>query len=258
MKLSTTIPLLFTLASAAPTNITVTPQAPNTAPTGDNTQLLKDLAVLPSATDRYKKLFAGDDGKILTGPSLSQKIVFDFNAAKAPPGALGGRLIAANAATFPVLKGLGISTTVIFLEACGVGAPHVHPRATEMITVASGTLDFGMILENGIVAPGQGTGEVAGRLTKFQGTAFPQGSIHYQANPTCEQTSYVAALNSDDPGTNAAADGFFGLNGDVVQATLGWPKTFDGKDLETFREQIPGPLAARVESCLARCGISKK
>jgi len=257
MKLSTSlVPVALAFcASAAPAAIA---QAPNTAPSGDNAQLLKDLAVLPTATDRYKKLFVGTDGKLLTGDALSKQIVFDYNAAKPAAGALGGRSIAANVASFPVLKDLGISTTVVFLEACGVNTPHVHPRATEMITVADGKLDFGMILENGMLAAGQGTGEVTGGLNKFQGTAFPQGSIHYQANPTCEQTSYVATLNSEDPGTNSIAQGFFGLNGDVVQASLGWPKTFDGKDLETFRKQIPATLAARVEACLVRCGIAKR
>jgi hypothetical protein len=162
-------------ASAAPAT-----QAPGTAPSGDTAQILKDLAVLPTAVDRYKKLLVGADGKLLTGDDLKKQVVFDYNAAKPVGNALGGRSQAANVGTFPILKDLDISTTVFFLEACGANTPHVHPRATEMITVAAGTVDFGMILENNVVAADKGTGEIFGELSPFQGTVFPQGSIHYQ------------------------------------------------------------------------------
>jgi hypothetical protein len=40
-----------------------------------------------------------------------------------------------NVETFPILTDLGISTTVAFLGACGINTPHVHPRATEFLTV---------------------------------------------------------------------------------------------------------------------------
>lgn len=258
MKFSTTLlhlALVFT-TSAAPTNLT---QAADTAPTGsDNTQLIADLAVLPLATDRLKKLFVDPKtSNLYSGSSLSSKIVFDYNAAKPAGGALGGRTVLANTASFPVLRGVGLATAVVFLDACGINTPHVHPRASEMITVASGTLFFGTIFENGVVPAGS-PAEVNGTLTQYQGTVFPQGSIHYQANPTCDQTVYVQTLNSDDPGTNSVAQSFFGLNGEVVQASLGWPANFKGSDLELFRSIIPATLAARVESCLETCGIAKK
>jgi hypothetical protein len=109
-----------------------------------------------------------------------------------------------------------------------------------------------MILENGLVAAGQ-PAEVSGSLSKFQGTVFPIGSIHYQINPTCEDTVFVATLNSEDPGTNQVAQGFFGLNAGVVNATLGFPKTLDGKDIESFRATIPANIAQAVDDCLAAC-----
>lgn len=230
-------------------------QEPGTAPTGaDNTALLKELAVLPTAIDKFQRLLVGADGKLLQGDELKTQTVFDFNAAKTAKGAFG-RNIAANVDSFPILKNLGLTTATFFMEACSVNTPHVHPRASEFLTVVDGEVEFGYILENGLLAAGKGTGEVTGTLSKFQGSVFPQGSIHYQANVQCDPATFIATLNDSDAGTNSVAQGFFGLNGDVVQASLGWPESFKGQDLEAFRSQIPASLAARVQECVQRCGL---
>jgi hypothetical protein len=99
----------------------------------------------------------------------------------------------------------------------------VHPRATEFLTLVEGSnLEFGYVLENNLVGAGQNP-EIAGYLNKFDGTVFPQGSVHYQFNNNCEKATFVATLNSEDPGTNQIAQAFFALNSDVVNATLGFP-----------------------------------
>jgi hypothetical protein len=157
-----------------------------------------------------------------------------------------------NIDTFPILTDLGLSTTVAFLNPCGINTPHVHPRATEFLTVVQGAISFGMILENGLVDAGN-KAEINGTLQTFQGTVLPVGSIHYQFNPTCEPAVFVATLNSEDPGTSQVAQGFFGLNGEVVNATLGFPKTLDGRDIESFRQRLPANLAQAVDTCLAAC-----
>ena len=79
------------------------------------------------------------------------------------------------------------------------------------------------------------------------------GSIHYQFNPECEPATFVAALNSEDPGTSQVAQNFFNLNAGVVNATLGFPKTIDGKNIETFRKAIPANVAQDIDNCLAKC-----
>jgi hypothetical protein len=78
------------------------------------------------------------------------------------------------------------------------------------------------VLENALVGAGENP-EVAGYLNKFEGTVFPQGSIHYQFNNNCEKATFVAALSSEDAGTNQAAQALYALNADVVNATLGFP-----------------------------------
>jgi hypothetical protein len=130
---------------------------------------------------------------------------------------------------------------------------HVHPRATEFLTLVQGTsLSFGYVLENGLVAPTENP-EVAGTLKQYEGTVFPQGSIHFQFNNNCDKAVFVAGLNSEDPGTNQVAQGFFALNAGVVNATLGFPKEINGKNIEEFRKMIPANLAQDIDVCLAKC-----
>jgi hypothetical protein len=139
------------------------------------------------------------------------------------PLSLSNTRLLQNIGNFPILTGLGISTTVGFLNPCGINTPHLHPRATEFLTLVEGSnLEFGFVLENALVKAGENP-EVAGYLNKFEGTIFPQGSIHYQFNNNCERATFFAALSSEDPGTNSAAQALYALNADVVNATLGFP-----------------------------------
>jgi len=98
-----------------------------------------------------------------------------------------------------------------------------------------------------------GSPEVSGALSKFQGTVFPMGSIHFQFNDSCEKANFVASLNSEDPGTSQVAQGFFALNAQVLDASMGYPKTIGSKNFEEFRKVIPANLAQDVELCLAKC-----
>jgi hypothetical protein len=128
----------------------------------------------------------------------------------------------------------------------------VHPRATEFLTVVGGSISFGYVLENGLVDP-PNSPEIAGTLTTFEGTVFPQGSIHFQFNNNCDNATFVASLNSEDPGTNQIAQGFFALNEDLVDATLGFPKTIDGSNIKEFRSKLPDNLVLAVDNCMAKC-----
>ncbi|KAH7118900.1 spherulin-1B precursor [Dendryphion nanum] len=229
-----------------------TPVAPPAV--ADNSALIKDLRGTSSANKRFQRLLTvdGEGKKLLEGEDLKKRVVFDFNNAVAV--GKGGATKAANIETFPILTDLGISTTLGFLNACGMNTPHVHPRATEFLTLTSGSLKFGYITENGLLPAGTPS-EVTGSLSKYQGTVFPIGSIHYQFNPECEPAVFVASLNSEDPGTSQIAQNFFGLNADVVNATIGFPKSVDGKDIATFRKQIPANVALAIDACVKKCKL---
>lgn len=142
---------------------------------------------------------------------------------------------------------------MLFLEPCGINTPHIHPRAAEILVLVEGSnLKFGTILEDGLVMSLEDQ-EVASSLGKFQATAFPQGSLHYQFNDSCEKAVVVAVLNSGNPGTNRIAQNFLSLNKSVLNATLGFPSSINGKSIEELRNTLPANLAQDVRTCLARC-----
>ncbi|KAL4807122.1 RmlC-like cupin domain-containing protein [Aspergillus unguis] len=213
-------------------------------PRSGNKDLIQSLLLSATQADR---------ASLLTEPG---DFIFDFNAAAAPDGAVssgdGGSSVAANSKTFPALIGNGASMTLGFLGPCGMNTPHVHNRATELNVVVQGRLVTNFIQENGVDA-------VENLLGEFQMAVFPQGAVHQEFNPDCEDTVFVAGFNSEDPGVSQVAQNFFGLREDVVLATLGLGavQTLNGKDIESFREMIPDNVALGIEACLKKCGIEK-
>lgn len=87
-------------------------------------------------------------------------------------------------------------------------------------------------------------------------TIFPQGALHTEFNPDCTPAVFVAGFASEDPGVLQVAQGFFGLEDDIVRAALGG-EAFAGQDLEKFRTAVPANVAQGVEACLVKCGIQK-
>ncbi|KAI1617311.1 RmlC-like cupin domain-containing protein [Exophiala viscosa] len=217
---------------------------PNPSPSsGVVAELLTADSTVSRFKDIQKEIDAGD-----------VNLKFDFNIAANPPPAMpgkGGQVDLANRANFPILTDLGISAAAIFFNPCGLNTPHIHPRASEFLTLATdNNLLTGFVLENGL------TTEFNTTLTKFQGTVFPMGSIHFQQNLDCTPAVAIAGLNSEDPGASSIAQNFFALDSEVIDATLGFPKQIDGSNFAAFKKAIPPPLVNGIEECLIRCNIS--
>ncbi|CAA9956964.1 Spherulin-1B [Pyrenophora teres f. maculata] len=241
--------------SVSDANATTTSSAPPAATSSnDQAQLFRDLFTAPTAIKRFQRLLTNGGQTLFTGDALRKMVVFPFDSgAPSANSPKNGALVAANIESFPILTDLGISTTVGFLSPCSINTPHVHPRATEFLTLVEGSnLEFGYVLENNLVQPNQNP-EIAGYLNKFQGTVFPQGSIHFQFNNNCENAVFVATLNSEDPGTSQVAQNFFALNDNVVNATLGFPSSINGVNIEEFRKYIPANLASGMDACMSKC-----
>ena len=116
--------------------------------------------------------------------------------------------------------------------------------------MVKGSLVTEFTLENGARSVGN-------RLDANQMTVFPQGALHTEFNPGCEDALFVAGFASEDPGVQQAAQTFFGLDDDVVKAALG-QDTFAGEDVEKVRSLIPANVAEGVEKCLKQCRVSKR
>ncbi|KAM0425804.1 hypothetical protein ACHAPT_009055 [Fusarium lateritium] len=199
--------------------------------------------------------------KLITAPTQVERVklldqpgdyIFDFKGATGAGEARGkgGVSVSATALTMPALIGNGASMTVAFLGPCGMNTAHVHNRATELNIIVKGRLVTNFVLENG-ARPIENT------MDTFQMAVFPQGAIHQEFNPDCEDAVFVAGFNDVDPGVSQVAQNFFSLRPDVVQATLGGVQTIDGKDIESFRDMIPANIALGIDACLNKCGIKR-
>ncbi|KAF8143650.1 RmlC-like cupin domain-containing protein [Mycena galopus ATCC 62051] len=203
-----------------------------------------------SSIDRFEKLLTDGSGNRLSGESLRQLTVFDFNNQAPVAGAPGGSILLGMLDISALPRRLKNAQLGRFDgRACGLNIPHFHLRASEMLTVVDGILDTGFIQENGFNT------QIETQLGKFQATVFPMGSIHYQQNPTCSPAVFVASLNNEDPGRSDIATSFWMLPSDVVNAALGFPETIGGSTIDAWRAHLPANLAAGVDSCLQACGL---
>lgn len=73
---------------------------------------------------------------------------------------------------------LGMSMTIGFLGPCGYNTPHTHPRATEFNFAVNGTLQAGILTENGARF-------VFNEVNPGSAAIFPNGAIHFEMNNEC-------------------------------------------------------------------------
>ena len=164
---------------------------------------------------------------------------YDFNpAANSNPGGgkgLGGQGDLANRATFPALINLGVAMSAGFMNPCGMNKPHVHPRASEYLTLVKGdSVRTGFVLENGL------TTQFSTTLSLYQGAIFLQGSIHYESNDNCEPAVFLTAFSNEDPGLSTIGKNFFALDADVVKADLGFMTQLDGTNMKQLMKRFRG------------------
>ena len=134
-------------------------------------------------------------------------------------GDLGSVVNLASAGTFGALNTQGLSIARIDFKPKGINPPHVHPRATEVLFLAEGTLLVGFVST---------TNNQFFYQTLYPGDlfVFPRGLVHFQFNPhKSKPARAIAALNSQNPGTSQVAAALFASNPplpeDVLEATLG-------------------------------------
>ncbi|KAF2845432.1 RmlC-like cupin [Plenodomus tracheiphilus IPT5] len=157
-----------------------------------------------------------------------------------------GSVITADAATFPAVTGLGISIALLKLAPCGMLPPHLHPRATNLVTAITGNTTSWMIGENGVR-----THRV--HLTPMRMTIFPQGSLHVMQNNDCEPALLVSALNSDDSGTLNILPSLFSVPQDIISAGFG-KAAMDTVDLGKGIPEVGTGAIIGSEECKKRCG----
>lgn len=206
-----------------------------------------DSGVLQAVKDAYNEnerienlLACGDDSEF----------VFDFSnpPVEAIDSNIAGTVVLADRSSFPALYDSGVAVALFELAPCAVVAPHTHSRAAESILVTDGQLHTQFVLDSNLPV-------VTNHLSKNQATVFPQGSFHYEFNPTCEPASFVSSFSNDDPGISLIAPGFFSFEDEALRAAFGGAP-LSAEHLESIRESIPPSVITSAQECLARCGGS--
>ncbi|KAK6529088.1 hypothetical protein TWF694_004306 [Orbilia ellipsospora] len=173
-----------------------------------------------------------------------------LNSSFASRGA-GGLAVLADRSSFPALVGTGVAMAMGFLEPCGLNAAHFHPRATQLVVVASGgPLTAGAVWTNAASAQ-----QFTTTVNTWEMIALPQGSIHYVFNDNCHPTITVNAFGSEDPWILNVAPSLFKLNGDILNGTLGFPAELNGGTPTEFLDNIPPSYVLGSMACLKKCRI---
>lgn len=145
----------------------------------------------------------------------------------------GGVRAAVTTANFPAITTQGITYVRVHIVPCGCTLAHIHPRATEILTLISGgPLQVGFI-------DTKGTAHV-NILYPGDVTLFPRGLLHFELNVGEETADYLSALNSENPGTQTSASALFKIPKRALAASLNLPWNLLGAINSTI-SQSAGP-----------------
>jgi oxalate decarboxylase/phosphoglucose isomerase-like protein (cupin superfamily) len=170
--------------------------------------------------------------------------VFDLAGSKPNVVGLAGTGRRASISELPSLSGIGISSVLFHIEACGINLPHIHPRATELFYVVEGSFQTAFLEENG--------GRVIlNNLTQGQTTFFPRGHIHFEQNLGCSKATFLSAFNSEDPGVVTIPNRLYDI---PIQAlTSSFNNTEDV--INQLKSKLVANPAMGVGECRKRCGL---
>ncbi|XP_027333802.1 putative germin-like protein 2-1 [Abrus precatorius] len=127
---------------------------------------------------------------------------------------VGSKVTPVFATELPGLNTLGISIARIDFAPWGINPPHIHPRASEILTVLEGSLEVGFITSN------PENRHLRKVLQKGDVFVFPIGLIHYQRNVGYANAVAIAALSSQNPGVITIANAVFGSTPDIASDIL--------------------------------------
>ncbi|OEL19909.1 Germin-like protein 8-12 [Dichanthelium oligosanthes] len=137
-----------------------------------------------------------------------------------------------NVTQFPGLNTLGISYARIDYAPMGVNPPHIHPRATELLTVLEGTLYLGFVTSN----PNKLFSKVVKKGDVF---VFPKAMIHFQMNLDHEKpAAALSSLSSQNPGVITIASAVFGSKPPISDDVLAKAFQVEKKLIDWLQSQF--------------------
>ena len=144
----------------------------------------------------------------------------------------GSVVTAVNVAQIAGLNTLGVSLARVDYAPYGQNPPHLHPRATEILTVLEGSLYVGFVTSN------PGNKLFSKVLNKGDVFVFPQGLIHFQFNIGNNEAIAIAALSSKNPGVITIANAVFGSKQTISDDILAKAFQVDKNIVEHIQAQF--------------------
>jgi quercetin dioxygenase-like cupin family protein len=144
----------------------------------------------------------------------------------------GSAVTAVNVAQIAGLNTLGVSLARVDYAPYGQNPPHIHPRASEILTVVEGSLYVGFVTsnpENKLFTKVLNKGDVF---------VFPQGLIHFQFNCGTNKAIAIAALSSKNPGVITIANAVFGSKSSIADDILAKAFQVDKKIVDHIQAQF--------------------
>nr|XP_023912684.1 putative germin-like protein 2-1 [Quercus suber]POF10148.1 putative germin-like protein 2-1 [Quercus suber] len=120
--------------------------------------------------------------------------------------------LSVTAPQIPGLNTLGLSLFRFDYAPWGVNPPHIHHRATEILTVLEGSLEVGFVTSTNRL--------ITKVLQKGDVFVFPLGLVHYQRNVGKKSASAIAAASSQNPGFIPIAGAVFGSKPQIPSDVL--------------------------------------
>ncbi|CAN0892860.1 Low-specificity L-threonine aldolase 1 [Linum grandiflorum] len=158
------------------------------------------------------------NGKVCKNPSLATIDDFTYSGLNVPGDTRnknGGKITIVDTTVIPGMNTLGINLVRIDLAANGgLNPPHEHPRTSEVLFVAEGTMYAGFVTTNPerrLFAKVLHVGDVI---------VFPVGMIHFQYNIGRTPALAFAALGSQNPGIMTIGNSMFGSDPPINVAML--------------------------------------
>ncbi|XP_048568725.1 germin-like protein 1-4 [Triticum urartu] len=144
---------------------------------------------------------------------------------------MGSVVTAADVERLPGLNTLGVSMSrVDYAPWGGTNPPHSHPRATEILFVAEGTLQVGFVTTSGR--------HITRGVPKGGVFVFPRGMMHYERSVGEAPAVAISAFDSQLPGTQRLGEAMFGAAPAVPTDVLARALQTDGGVVESIRSRF--------------------
>ncbi|KAL5771830.1 hypothetical protein ACOSQ2_011754 [Xanthoceras sorbifolium] len=137
-----------------------------------------------------------------------------FHVAGNTSNPLGSRVTLVSVTQIPGVNTLGISMNRIDYAPWGVVPPHIHPRASEILTVIEGTILVGFVTSN------PDNRLISKILYKGDVFVFPVGLVHFQRSWSNQNAVSISGLSSQNPGVITVANAVFGSNPSIADDVL--------------------------------------